>query len=60
MLKEKLKISPNQKQIKIWQQEFKGIESYRILGTIIRDKEKIIINQEKLNKFSTYKKNKNK
>ena len=55
-----MKILPNQKQIKIWQQEFEGIESYRTLGTIIRDKEKIIINQEKLNKFSTYKKNKNK
>ena len=51
ILKEKIKISPNQKQINIWQQELEDIENYKTQGTVIRNKEKIVINQEKPNKF---------
>ena len=39
------------KQIQIWQQQPEDIENYKIQSTIIRSKEKFIINQEKPNKY---------
>ena len=51
ILKAKIKISPNQKQTNTWQQELEDIENYKTQGTVIRNKEKIINNQEKPNKF---------
>lgn len=46
-----MKTLPNQNNIKIWQQKLEDIENYKIQGSIIRSKEKIIINQEIPNKF---------
>ena len=51
ILIEKIKPAPNLEQLEIWQQQLEDIENYRIQGTIIRSKEKQIINQEKPNKY---------
>ena len=51
ILIEKIKPAPNLGQLEIWQQQLEDIENYRIQGTIIRSKEKQIINQEKPNKY---------
>ena len=47
----KTKTRPNLKQIEIWQQQIEDIENYKIQSTIIRSKEKFIINQEKPNEY---------
>ena len=51
ILIEKIKPAANLEQLEIWQQQLEEIENYRIQGTIIRSKEKHIINQEKTNIF---------
>ena len=51
ILIEKIKPAPNLGQLEIWQQQLEDIGNYRIQGTIIRSKEKQIINQEKPNKY---------
>ena len=48
---EKSKINPNIEFINKNQQELNDIENYKINGTIIRSKEKIILNEEKPTKF---------
>ena len=49
--KEKSKISPNTDIINKHQQDLQDIENYKTTGTIIRSKEKIILNEEKPTKF---------
>ena len=49
--KEKSKINSNIEIINKYQQELNEIENYRLTGTIIRSKEKIILNEEKPTKF---------
>ena len=51
ILIEKIKPAANLERLEIWQQQLEEIENYRIQGTIIRSKEKHIINQEKTNIF---------
>ena len=51
ILTEKTKPAPSPEQIEMWQQQLEDIENYRIEGTIIRSKEKQIINQEKPSKY---------
>ena len=43
-MQEKIKASRNQNNITKWQQELEDIENYKMQGSIIRSKEKIIIN----------------
>ena len=49
--KEKSKINPNIEIVNKHQQELNEIENYKLTGTIIRSKEKIILNEEKPTKF---------
>ena len=49
--KEKSKINSNIEIINKYQQELNEIENYTLTGTIIRSKEKIILNEEKPTKF---------
>ena len=49
--KEKSKINPNTETINKYQQELNDIENYKIAGTIIRSKEKMILNEEKATKY---------
>ena len=51
IIQEKTKKQPNLNYINNWQKELEDIENYKIQGSIIRSKEKIIINQEKPNKY---------
>ena len=51
IMQEKTNSQPNLNNIKIWQKELEDNENYKIQGSIIRSKEKIIINQEKPNKY---------
>ena len=48
---EKLKLHPNIEQINKYQQELNDIENYKNEGTIIRSKEKTILNEEKPTKY---------
>ena len=48
---EKSKTNPNIDIINKNQQELNNIENYKINGTVIRSKEKIILNEEKPTKF---------
>ena len=48
---EKSKISPNIEKINKLQQELDDIENYKTEGTIIRSKEKVILNEEKPTKY---------
>ena len=48
---ETIKTNPNQNKINKTQQYLQDIENYKITGSIIRSKEKIILEQEKPNKF---------
>ena len=49
---EKLKQKPNQHQIQVWQNTLENIENYKKAeGSIIRSKEKFIINEEKPTKY---------
>ena len=48
---EKLKLHPNIEQINKYQQELNDIEHYKNEGTIIRSKEKTILNEEKPTKY---------
>ena len=49
--KEKSKIHPNTDIINKHQQDLQDIQNYKIRGTIIRTKEKNILNEEKPTKF---------
>ena len=51
ILQEKTKHPPNQNNIGIWQEKSQDLENYRVQGTVIRSKEKTIINEEKPTKF---------
>ena len=57
---EKTKPNPNQDKIQEAHQHLQDIDNYKISRSIIRSKEKIILDQEKPNRFSMTKKNKNK
>ena len=48
---EKTKPNPNQDKIQEAHQHLQDIDNYKISGSIIRSKEKMIPEQEKLNKF---------
>ena len=48
---EKSKLTPNIKKINKYQQELNDIENYKTEGTIIRSKEKVILNEEKPTKY---------
>ena len=48
---EKSKLNPNIEQINKYQQELNDIENYKNEGTIIRSKEKTILNEEKPTKY---------
>ena len=48
---EKTKPKPNQDKIQEAHQHLQDIDNYKISGSIIRSKEKIILKQEKPNKF---------
>ena len=48
---EKSKLTPNIEKINKYQQELNDIENYKTEGTIIRSKEKVILNEEKPNKY---------
>ena len=48
---EKTKPNPNQDKIQEAYQHLQDIDNYKISGSIIRSKEKMIPEQEKLNKF---------
>ena len=48
---EKLKLQPNIHKIEQYQQNLEDIENYETQGTIIRNKEKLILNEEKPAKY---------
>ena len=48
---EKTKANPNQDKIQEAHQHLQDIDNYKISGSIIRSKEKMILEQEKPNKF---------
>ena len=48
---EKLKPNPNQNQINKIHNHLQDTQNYKDTGSIVRSKEKLIIEQEKLNKF---------
>ena len=48
---EKTKPNPNQDKIQKAHQHLQDVDNYKISGSIIRSKEKIILEQEKPNKF---------
>ena len=48
---EKSKLTPNIEKINKYQQELNEIENYKTEGTIIRSKEKVILNEEKPTKY---------
>ena len=45
------KLKQNRNQIQSWQNTLENIEKYKTEGSIIRSKEKIIINEEKPRKY---------
>ena len=48
---EKFKLQPNIHKIEQYQQDLEDIENYETQGTIIRNKEKLILNEEKPAKY---------
>ena len=51
ILKEKIKTNQDQNKIQNWQNQIDDIENYQKMGTVIRSKEKLIVNEEIPNKF---------
>ena len=56
---EKQKANPDQHKITNAHQHLEDIDNYKITGSIIQSKDKIILAQEKPNKYFLTKKNKN-
>ena len=51
ILKEKIKTTQDQNKIQNWQNQIDDIENYQKMGSVIRSKEKLIVNEEIPNKF---------
>ena len=51
ILQEKIQTHPNENKIQNWQNSIDDIENYKTMGSVIRSKEKLIVNEEISNKF---------
>ena len=51
ILQEKIQTHPNENKIQNWQNSIDNIENYKTMGSVIRSKEKLIVNEEISNKF---------
>ena len=51
ILKEKIKPTQDENKIQNWQNQIDDIENYQKMGSVIRSKEKLIVNEEIPNKF---------
>ena len=59
-MQEKTKLKPNIEKIEKYQQILDEINNYKIQGTIIKSKEKLILDEEKPTEFFFQQENKNK
>ena len=51
ILQEKIQTHPDENKIQNWQNSIDDIENYNTMGSVIRNKEKLIVNEEIPNKF---------
>ena len=51
ILQEKIQTHPDENKIQNWQNSTDDIENYKTMGSVIRSKEKLIVNEEIPNKF---------